>query len=275
MSRPKISFPIRESLIPESVIAAVSIAMLVWVAWPRLPDQRIVQARLDDGQTKSFAMSVDDPRLNAIQTRIDAWQISEPLAKIGQTRWEMEAAQHYAELRSQQPPIVTVTRKPKAVLPASFTLPGSEPVSSKPATPPAPDPSTIDWDSVAKRNHHRLAAINNYVDNARSNLGPPPFSVSAPVEGGRPNVAVVAAGISALLMFALMGVWQRIAPPVRLDLGDGASMTTAKPGNGQADLIAMKLPAGWVHLHQPFAVVARGAMVAGLFFAGVAAVWLS
>ena len=215
-----------------------SIALACICLWPRPVDRKLVKVRDADGQTRSYSIAIDDPKLTAITTRLRQWENQASSRALRTAQWHAEVADYYCQIDDKS--TSANTTEPPPVAQVSF-------VDSE-----RPDIRNEDhsfWSQLAESARKRVQREMKRIERDRETTGPPVVLGSVTKSIGSPAAYPIAC-FTALATVGLAIRRQRLRPPIEL------GCTVEQPVDpNDVKVIRLQVPDSWVRIRQPAEVM--------------------
>jgi hypothetical protein len=235
------------------LLVALATTVIALACWPCGKPRQVVQFRDASGKLQPYSLAADDPRLAKLRTALARWSDPPCNAALATEKWRAEAAEFYARATA---PLAS----PARVIPASYTG----------ALTPAGE---LDHDLAAQHAHWKktqaaaqqaIAEAQARIAHRQAMIGPP--LVMANITDGGHSVTVIALScLLGLIVAAAVAAWTYRAPALQLVGGAGQTSAIATREHSASEArLELVIPAAWIRIHQPPAVILRRLFVASI-----------
>lgn len=284
--------------IRDSILIALSVAVIVLAWWPRNGPRQLVHVRGETGNSRSFAIPLGDPRLGEIRQHLFNRAHPRPRTEWVLARWRRRLASHYIAHRSTpQQGEATAETGPsaRAVVQASYPAAAAGPAMRGAAASAADeDPANrLYWVRENERAERAIEAEERRFAQQRAAAGMPPVVLGNVVAGQRRGGAWLTALASGLLAAIGFAHWALRWPALAAIRGRGrlgrrqasagpsengpAASEAGPTADSTADSTAavrIEIPAPWIRISQPLPVALRRWAMAGVVLSALSSLWL-
>ncbi len=234
----------------DSLLLAVSVSVITLTLWPTSGVSRQPFCwRNATGQTQTYSLAVDDPRLQKLRKMASEWGNKTPSHPLTIAKWRKELADFYAK---------QLAGGDNAVVQASFA--GKD--NTHPGLSPSPRSLTPDdrnfWLQLSADASRIIAAENRTLQQRTKLAGPSPIVFGELIEGRRGRNELAIGVFLGILTAAGFAIWSRLSPVIQIAAGGDTAAKHPREIAVQSDSgIRMEIPREWVRIRQPLGVSLR------------------
>ena len=214
------------------LLLGCSIALAIFMLWPRLPDRQWVRIDSGSGQYQRYSVAINDPRLQDLKERLAKWEVPPTTRALRVARWHRELADYYCQLEP-------ATRLAEV---AQVSFSSASETASATTSPQF-------WASLKQAATQRVMQEEQEIRHRQQNAVPPVL-LGRTITNFRSPDAIPLAFLAAFVIVAMAAWRQRVHPPRVL-----CGRIDQPIANSENDPNSLPIGDSWVRIGQPFEVV--------------------